>query len=156
MVYLEGIIEPNEVVRQVRGHLSRPRTLPATYDIVYDPSSRALSIQIAQQIEKTVKTLGLAEYVKVTRTLEEIDSQRQYLGRWEAVHRGEAFRLTITQDGKCRLTTGQDTREGNWKTSNDGQLGISVGDTNETIWGKIDAEGHLLLDEGSISFERTD
>lgn len=152
-VRLDHFVEPNDIPGQTETHLLAPGNLPAIYDVRYDPSSRELSIQVAREIERTVEALGLAEYVTVRRTLQELDKERQYLGRWEAVHEGETFTIAITQDGRCRLTADEDTREGNWRT-NGKQVGLSLGD--ETIWGHINAQGHLVLDEDSITFKRAD
>ncbi len=158
-VYFENFVEPNEVDQNVRRQLMVPGFLPATCDVIYDPSSRELSIQIAQKIQQVAKSIGLSDYVTIRRTMQELDLQRQYLGRWETTHNGKVLAITIMEEGKCRLLTkNKDTLAGTWETR-DKNLYATVED--ETILAHIDSAGNLVvesegLNETSISFQRAD
>jgi len=158
-VYIQGFIEPNELGQHAQRQLMTPGYLWASWDVIYDPTSRELSIQVAQDIRKTVESLGLADYVKITRTMQELDPERQYLGQWEATRDGKVIAMTIMEESKCRLLTkNQDTVAGYWGIKDD-KLHATI--EKEIILGHIDSAGNLAIESKgntgtSISFKRAD
>jgi len=156
--YLMGIIEPNDIGGYVEQWLSRPGCLPAALELDYDPASEVTADRLAQTVAGTAQRLGIAQLVKVKRTLRPAEPETLYMGQWEATMDGETVRVTIEPSKVVQILEIENGRitgrkSGRWSMEGDR---IAVTASGEMLTGTIDKSGTLFLVSGTerIAFQK--
>jgi hypothetical protein len=154
---LTGIIEPNDIGGYVERWLSQPQRLPAMLRLDYDPAGETTADRLAQTVAETAQRLGIAQFVKVKRTLHPPEPETLYMGQWEGTVEGETVRVTITRQSfeVLEIENGRITgrKGGRWSMEGD-RIAVSIG--NEMLTGTIDEAGTLFLVSGTerIAFRK--
>ncbi len=157
-----GLVDPNDLEQHILWRLTMPKNVPFNFRVEYDDASSKLAKQVADTARAVVKRVGLTELVGVTGALVEPVPETIFLGRWQAVAKGEIERIEVRSAGISLLTIGNETQwvkagvtlERSWAPTTKEMI-VDVGEAVVTkntcaYQGSIDAEGHLILDRGVV------
>jgi hypothetical protein len=157
-----GLVDPNDLEQHILWRLTKPKNVPFKFRIEYDDASSKLARQVADTAKAVTKRVGLTELVGVTGALVEPVPETIFLGRWQAVTRGEIERIEVQPTGASLLTIRDETQwvkagvtlQRPWAPTTKEMI-IDVGEAVVTknccaYQGFIDAEGHLVLDRGVV------
>ncbi len=156
-----GVVEPNDLEQHILWRLTAPKNLPLTFRIEYDEASTALARQTADKISAIAKDLGLGEVVDVERALVDSVPESDFLGRWQAITKGEVQTIDIQPTGVCvfvqspgsKLIRGGMSVPGRWFLTPK-EIHMDIKDKrSDGYWvyrGHLDKEGKLVVDRGEI------
>jgi hypothetical protein len=163
-----GVVEPNDVEQHIIWRLLFPENLPLKFHIEYDESSSKLSRHVARMCESVAERLGIEEIVQVERNLVEAVPESDFLGRWQAVTKGEFQTIDIQPTGICVFGKSRGSKSrggasvpGRWfMTCKEIFIDIKNIDNVEGTGriqyfyrGNLDKDGNLVVDRGEIHFE---
>jgi hypothetical protein len=155
-----GVVEPNDLEQHILWRLLRPKNVPLKFRIEHDQTSSKLSKQTADKVRAVAKDLGISELVEVERILVEAVPESDFLGRWQAITKGDVQIIDIQPIGVCVFTMSSGTRPirggmsvpGMWfLTPKEIFMDIKDQRPGYNIYrGQIDKEGKLVVDRGEI------
>lgn len=96
-----GVVEPNDLNQHILWRLMLPGNIPLKYRIEHDETSAKLARQTADRIRAIAKDLGIGEVVDVERILVESVPETAFLGRWQAITRGDVQTINVQPTGVC-------------------------------------------------------
>jgi hypothetical protein len=157
-----GIVEPNDLDQHILWRLLFPRNVPLKFRIEYDQKSSRLARQTADRIRTIAKDLGIAKVVEVERILIEAVPESDFLGRWQAITKGDIQTIDIQPTGVCVFgkspgskIKGGPSVPGRWFMTPK-EIFMDIKDHREWLHiysGQIDKKGHLVVDRGEIHVE---
>jgi hypothetical protein len=157
-----GLVNPNDLEQHILWRLTMPKNVPLRFRIEYDSASALLARQVAEMAKAVAKRLGIAEVVEVDEVLVEPVPESVFLGRWQALGKGEILAIDVQPGEVCQVTMGDRSQAIKPGTSVKGiwvptTKGIVI-DINDRISGKshcsyrgsINAEGNLVINRVEI------
>ncbi len=160
-----GVVEPNDLEQHILWRLLRPKNVPLKFRIEHDQTSSKLARQTADKVMVIAKDLGIGKLVDVERILVEAVPESEFLGRWEAITKGEFQTIDIQPTGVCvfeqspgsKLIWGGMSVPGRWFLTPK-EIFMDIKDQTSHKWysvyrGQIDKKGHLVVDKGEIHAE---
>jgi len=156
-----GIVEPSDLDQHILWRLMHPGNIPLKYRIEYDETSTKLSRQAADKIKAFAKDMGIGELVEVERILVESVPESAFLGRWQAITKGEVQIIDIQPNGVCvfamspgskLIRGGKSSVPGRWFLTPK-EIFMDIKDQRESYYtyrGHLDEEGNLVVDKGVI------
>jgi len=155
-----GVVEPNDLEQHILWRLLRPKNVPLKFRIEHDETSSKLSKQTADKVRAVAKDLGISELVEVEGILVEGVPESAFLGRWQAITKGDVQIIDIQPIGVCVFTMSSGTKPirggmsvpGRWfLTPKEIHMDIK-GESNyyNVYRGYLDKEDHLVVDRGEI------
>ncbi len=158
-----GVVEPNDLEQHILWRLLRPRNVSLKFRIEHDKASSKLARQTADKVRAVAKDLDISELVDVERILVEAVPESDFLGRWQAITKGEIQIIDIQPPGVCVFTMSSGSKPirggmsvpGRWfLTPNEIFMDIK----DQRKWycvyrGRLDKEGKLVVDRGEIHAE---
>lgn len=148
---LSGLANPEDLEQSILWRLTKPKNVPLMFRVEYDEVSASLARQVAETTKAVAQRLGIAELVGVKEVLVEPVPEAAFLGRWKAIKEGKIREIEVQPQGQTRLTmtTGPQTTVSAPWTLGTKEIFIDTG--RSIVWrGYINAEGNLVIDEGSI------
>jgi hypothetical protein len=159
---VSGVVDPNDLEQSILWRLTMPMNVPLTFRIEYDEASTKLAKQVADMAKEIAKRLGLSELVQVAGVLVEPVPETVFLGRWEALGKGQLQTVDIQSSGVCEVLVGEGsdaikagTRvKGIWLLSTR-EIYVDVNDKGRdaihyVYRGSIDEAGRLVFQRGDI------
>ncbi|MCP4609350.1 MAG: hypothetical protein GY845_11620 [Planctomycetes bacterium] len=157
-----GVVEPNDLDQHILWRLLFPRNVPLKFRIEYDQKSNKLARQTAEKVRTIAKDLGIAEVVEVERILVEATPESDFLGRWQAITKGDIQTIDIQPTGVCVFGNSPGSKikggpsvPGRWFMTPK-EIFMDIKDQREWYYiycGQIDKQGHLVVDRGEIDIE---
>jgi hypothetical protein len=158
-----GVVEPNDLEQHILWRLLRPRNVPLKFRIEHDQTSSRLARQTADKVRAVAKDLDISELVDVERILVEAVPESDFLGRWQAITKGEFQIIDIQPTGVCVFAVSPGSKPirggmsvpGRWfLTPKEIFMDIKgMGTILNFYRGNLDKEGHLVVDKGEIHAE---
>jgi hypothetical protein len=167
-----GAVEPNDLEQHILWRLLHPKNVPLKFRIEHDQTSSKLSKQTADKVRAVAKDLGISELVDVERILVEAVPGTAFLGRWQAMTKGEIQTIDIQPTGACVFVKSPGSIPpiragmsvpGMWFLTPK-EIFMDIKDKrSDGYWvyrGHLDKEGHLVVDrveihvDGSLRVER--
>jgi hypothetical protein len=164
-----GVVEPNDLEQHIMWRLLRPKIVPLKFRIEHDETSSRLARQTADKVRIVAKDLGIGELVDVERILIEAVPESAFLGRWQAITKGEVQTIDIKPTGVCVFVQNSGSKPirggmsvpGRWfLTPKEMFMDIKdigmikdMGKIHHVYRGNLDKEGHLVVDRGEIHVE---
>jgi len=165
-----GVVEPNDLEQHIMWRLLFPKNVPLKFRIEHDEASAKLARQTADKVRIVAKDLGISELVEVERILVEAVPESAFLGRWQAITKGEVQVIDIQPTGVCVFTMSSGTKPirggmsvpGTWFLTpkeihfDVKDSGIEIRGTVYYVYryrGYLDKEGKLVVDRGEIHVE---
>jgi hypothetical protein len=156
-----GVVEPNDLEQHILWRLTAPKNLPLTFRIEYDEASTALARQTADKISAIAKDLGLGEVVDVERVLVDSVPESTFMGRWQAITKGDIQTIDIQPTGVCVFVQSPGSKlirsgmsiPGRWfLTPKEIYMDIkNRGSDGYWVYrGHFDKKGNLVVDKGEI------
>jgi hypothetical protein len=152
-----GVVEPNDLEQHIQWRLLRPKNVPLKFRIEYDQTSSKLARQIADKVRAVAKDLGISELVDVERILIETVPESDFLGRWQAITKGEVQIIDIQPTGVCVFVKSPGSKiqggpsvPGKWFLTPE-KIFIDIKDKREwhnSYRGHLDKRGNLVVDRG--------
>jgi len=96
-----GVVEPNDLDQHILCRLMHPSNVPLKIWIEHDETSSKLARHTADRVRAIAKDLGISEVVEVERILVEAVPETAFLGRWQAMTKGEVQTIDIQPTGAC-------------------------------------------------------
>jgi hypothetical protein len=159
-----GVVEPNDLDQHILWRLLFPRNVPLKFRIEYDQKSSRLARQTADRVRTIAKDLGISKVVDVERILVEAVPESDFLGRWQAITKGEVQTIDIQPAGVCVFAVSPGSKPirggmsvpGRWFMTPK-EIFMDIKDQrSDGYWvyrGNLDKEGHLIVDKGEIHVE---
>jgi len=159
-----GVVEPNDLDQHILWRLLRPKIVPLKFRIEHDQTSSKLSKQTADKVRVVAKDLGIGELVEVERILVEAVPESDFLGRWQAITKGDVQIIDIQPTGVCVFTMSSGSKPirggmsvpGRWFLTPK-EIFMDIKDKRRDYYciyrGHLDKEGHLVVDQGEIHVE---
>jgi len=159
-----GVVEPNDLEQHIMWRLLFPKNVPLKFRIEHDETSSKLSKQTADKVRAVAKDLGIGELVEVERILVEAVPETDFLGRWQAITKGEVQIIDIQPTGVCVFTMSSGSKPirggmsvpGRWFLTPK-EIFMDIKDKrSDGYWvyrGHLDKEGKLVVDRGEIHVE---
>lgn len=160
-----GVVEPNDLEQHIQWRLLRPKNVPLRFRIEHDETSSKLSKQTADKVRAVAKDLGIGELVEVERILVDSVPESAFLGRWQAITKGEVQIIDIQPTGVCVFVQSSGTKPirggmsvpGRWFLTPK-EIFMDIKDKGKGKYysyysvyrGYLDKEGHLVVDRGEI------
>ena len=154
-----GVVEPNDLDQHILWRLLRPKNVPLKFRIVHDEGSALLAKQVGEMCKTIAKRLGIAEVVKVEEVLVAQVPESEFLGRWQAITKGDAQTIDIQPAGVCVFVKSPGSKikggpsvPGRWFLTPK-EIFMDIKDQREwynVYCGHIDKEGHLVVDGGEL------
>jgi hypothetical protein len=156
-----GVVEPNDLEQHILWRLLHPGNVPLKFRIEYDEASAELARQTADKVRAVAKDLGIVEIVDVERALVDSVPETAFLGRWQAITKGEFRTIDIQPTGVCLLgisggsvsTRAGASIPGKWLlTPKEIVMDIKEkkGNNFYVYRGYLDKDGNLVVDKGMI------
>jgi hypothetical protein len=152
-----GVVEPNDLDQHILWRLLRPKNVPLKFRIEYDETSNALARQTADKVRAVAKDLGISELVEVERILVETVPENTFLGRWQAITKGDIQTIDIQPNGVCVFVKspaskikGGTSVPGKWFLTPKA-IFMDIKDNREwynVYRGHLDKRGNLVVDKG--------
>ena len=152
-----GVVEPNDLEQHIMWRLLRPKNVPMKFRIEHDQTSTKLARQTADKVRVVAKNLGISELVEVERIPIEAVPESDFLGRWQAITKGEVQTIDIQPTGVCVFvkSPGSEIRggpsvSGRWFLTPK-EIFMDIKDRRDFYYvyrGHIDKEGHLVVERG--------
>jgi len=158
-----GVVEPNDLEQHIQWRLLRPEIVPLKFRIEHDKASSKLARQTADKVMAVAKDLGISELVDVERILVEAVPESDFLGRWQAITKGDIQTIDIQPTGVCVFgkSPGSKIRGGmsvpsRWFMTPK-EIFMDIKDQRSDGYcvyrGHLDKQGHLVVDRGEIHGE---
>jgi hypothetical protein len=158
-----GVVEPNDLEQHILWRLLHPENVPLKFRIEHDETSSKLARQTADKVRAVAKDLGISELVEVERILVEAVPESAFLGKWQAITKGEIQIIDIQPTGVCVFTmssgskpiTGGMSVPGRWFLTPK-EIFMDIKDQRKwycVYRGHLDKEGKLVVDRGEIHVE---
>lgn len=159
-----GVVEPNDLEQHIMWRLLRPKNVPLKFRIEHDETSSKLARQTADKVRAVAKDLGISELVDVERILVEAVPETDFLGKWQAITKGEVQIIDIQPTGVCVFTMSSGSKPirggmsvpGRWFLTPK-EIFMDIKDNRRNYYcvyrGHLDKEGHLVVDRGEIHVE---
>ncbi len=96
-----GVVEPNDLDQHIMWRLLLPDHFPRKFRIEHDKTSSKSARQTDDKIRIIAKDLGINELVDVERILVEAVPESDFLGRWQAITKGDIQTIDIQPTGVC-------------------------------------------------------
>jgi len=158
-----GIVEPNDLDQHIMWRLLLPDHFPRKFRIEHDKTSNKLARQTADKIRIIAKDLGINELVDVERILVEAVPESDFLGRWQAITKGDIQTVDIQPTGVFVFgkSPGSKIRGGTSVSSRwfmtPKEIFMDIKDQRSDGYyiyrGNLDKQGHLVVDRGEIHVE---
>jgi beta-lactamase regulating signal transducer with metallopeptidase domain/uncharacterized Zn-binding protein involved in type VI secretion len=158
-----GLVDPNDLEQSILWRLTKPKNVPLRFRVEYDEASAKLAKQIADTAKAVAKRLGIGELVEVTGALVEPVPEVVFLGRWQAITKGEIQAMDVQPGGICLLTTreGSEATKGGvtvscpWvPTTKEIIVDVAKGQIINGKWfayqGSVNSEGDLVVGQAGI------
>jgi hypothetical protein len=158
-----GVVEPNNLEQHVMWRLMIPDHFPRKFRIEYDKTSSRLAKQTAEKVRTIAKDLGIDKLVEVERILVEAVPESEFLGRWQAVTKGDIQTIDIQPTGifvfgkspGSKIRGGM-SLSGRWFMTPK-EIFMDIKDQRSDGYyvyrGSLDKQGHLVVDRGEIHIE---
>jgi hypothetical protein len=163
-----GLVEPNDLDQHILWRLLFPNNVPLTFRIEHDQTSSKLARQTADKVRAVAKDLSIGELVEVERILIEAVPETTFLGRWQAITKGEFQTIDIQPTGECMFVKSRESASAKGETSIPGtwfltpkEIYIDIKDSGIKVKGVVyypnryrgylDKEGNLVVDRGEIN-----
>ena len=159
-----GVVEPNDLDQHILWRLLRPKNVPLTFRIEHDQTSSKPARQTADKVRAVAKDLGIGELVDVERILVEAVPESDFLGRWQAITKGEVQTIDIQPTGVCVFAMSPGSKPirggmsvpGRWFLTPK-EIFMDIKDQRSDGYyvycGHLDKEGHLVANRGEIHIE---
>lgn len=158
-----GVVEPNDLEQHIMWRLFHPSNVPLKYRIEHDKTSYKLARHTADRVRAVAKDLGIGELVEVERILIESVPESDFLGRWQAITKGDIQTIDIQPTGACVFgkSSGSKIRggmsvPGRWFLTPK-KIFMDIKDRRSDGYyvyrGHLDKEGHLVVNRGEIHVE---
>jgi hypothetical protein len=159
-----GVVEPNDLEQHILWRLLRPRNVPLKFRIEHDQTSSRLARQTADKVRAVAKDLDISELVDVERILVEAVPESDFLGRWQAITKGEFQIIDIQPTGVCVFAVNPGSKPirggmsvpGRWFLTPK-EIFMDIKDKRRNYYcvyrGHLDKEGHLVVVQGEIHAE---
>ena len=157
-----GVVEPNDLDQHILWRLLRPQHVPLKFQIEHDQASSRLARHTTDRIRAVAKDLGISELVEVERILVEKVPEGAFLGRWQAITKGDIQTIDIQPTGVCVFVKspgsnikGGPSVSGRWFMTPE-EIFMDIKDHRQWYYfyrGHLDKEGHLVVDRGEIHAE---
>jgi len=157
-----GVVEPNDLDQHIMWRLMIPGHFPRKFRIEHDKTSDKLARQTADKIKAIAKDLGIGELVEVERILVEAAPESDFVGRWQAITKGDIQTIDIQPTGVCVFGNSPGSKikggpsvPGRWFMTPK-EIFMDIKDKREwycVYRGHLDKEGHLVVDRGEIHIE---
>ena len=155
-----GVVEPNDLEQHIMWRLMHPENVPLKFRIEHDQTSSKLAKHTTDRVRAVAKDLGISEVVEVERILVEAVPETAFLGRWQAITKGEVQIIDIQPTGVCVFTMSSGTKPirggmsvpGRWFLTPK-EIFMDIKDQRKwycVYRGRLDKEGHLVVDRGEI------
>ena len=158
-----GVVEPNDLEQHILWRLLRPKNVPLKFRIEHDETSSRLARQTADKVRAVAKDLGISELVDVERILVEAVPESAFLGKWQAIKKGDVQTIDIQPTGFCVFVQSSGSKPirggmsvpGRWFLTPK-EIHMDIKDERKyynVYRGHLDKEGHLVVDKGEIHVE---
>jgi hypothetical protein len=158
-----GVVEPNDLEQHIMWRLLRPKNVPLKYRIEHDQESSRLARQTADKVRAVAKDLGISELVEVQRILVESIPESDFLGRWQAITKGDIQIIDIQPTGVCMFAKSPGSKigggmsvPGRWFMTPK-EIFMDIKDQRSDGYyvyrGHLDKEGKLVVNRGEIHIE---
>ena len=159
-----GVVEPNDLEQHILWRLLRPKNVPLKFRIEHDKASSKLAKQTADKVRAVAKDLDISELVDVERILVEAVPESDFLGKWQAITKGDVQIIDIQPTGVCVFTMSSGSKPirggmsvpGRWFLTPK-EIFMDIKDNRRNYYcvyrGYLDKEGHLIVDRGEIHAE---
>jgi len=160
-----GRIAPNDLEQHILWRLTNPGNVPLEFRIEYDQASTELAGRVAEMAGAMAKRLKSEELVKVVQVPVEPVPISAFVGRWQAMAKGQIQTIEIQSEGVCLLTTSKEpealkpgaTLSCPWVPLT-GEIILDLEKGQQTIKmdfldvyrGRVNADGNLMLDQVAI------
>ena len=156
-----GVFEQNDLDQHILWRLLHPKNVPLTFRIEYDEASTALARQTADKISAIAKDLGLGELAEVERILVDLVPESAFLGRWQAIMKGDVQIIDIQPTGVCVFVQSPGSKlirsgmsvPGKWFLTPK-EMFMDIKDRGSDGYcvyrGHFDKKGNLVVDKGEI------
>lgn len=161
-----GLVEPNDLEQHILWRLLMPGNVPLTFRIEYDEASASMARQVAETAKAIAKRLDISDVVEVVEALVEPVPETVFLGRWQAITRGEVKTINVQPTGVCvfemgdrfvRLTTPKAIKSGasvpgRWFLATK-EIVMDIKDKRDKNYvyrGYLNKEGNFVVDRGVI------
>jgi hypothetical protein len=163
-----GLVEPNDLEQHILWRLLHPYNVPLKFRIEHDQTSSKLAGQTADKVRAVAKDLNIGELVEVERILIEAVPETAFLGRWQAITKGDFQIIDIQPTGECMFVKNRESASAKGETSIPGtwfltpkEIHMEIKDSGIEIKGVVyyphryrgylDKEGKLVVDRGEIN-----
>jgi hypothetical protein len=157
-----GVVEPNDLDQHIMWRLMIPGHFPRKFRIEHDNTSDKLARQTADKIRTIAKDLGISKVVEVERILVEAAPESDFVGRWQAITKGDIQTIDIQPTGVCVFGNSPGSKikggpsvPGRWFMTPK-EIFMDIKDNREwycVYRGQIDKQGRLVVDRGEIHIE---
>jgi len=157
-----GVVEPNDLEQHIMWRLLRPKHVPLKFRIEHDETSIKQAKQTVDKVRAVAKDLGIGILVEVERILVEKVPESAFLGRWQAITKGDIQTIDIQPTGVCVFgkspgskIRGGPSVPGRWFMTPK-EIFMDIKDHREWYYfyrGYIDKDGNLVVDRGEIHAE---
>jgi len=158
-----GVVEPNDLEQHILWRLLRPKNVPLKFRIEHDETSSRLARQTADKVRAVAKDLGISELVDVERILVEAVPESAFLGKWQAIKKGDVQTIDIQPTGFCVFVQSSGSKPirggmsvpGRWFLTPK-EIHMDIKDERKyynVYRGHLDKESHLVVDKGEIHVE---
>ncbi|MFC1636479.1 hypothetical protein ACFL5Z_16740 [Planctomycetota bacterium] len=96
-----GVFEPNDLDQHILSRLMHPSNVPLKIWIEHDETSSKLARHTTDRVRAIAKDLGISTVVEAERILVEAVPESAFLGRWQAMTKGEVQTIDIQPTGAC-------------------------------------------------------
>jgi len=157
-----GLVNPNDLEQHILWRLTMPKNVPLRFRIEYDEASALLARQVTEMTKAVAKRLGIADVVEVDEALVEPVPEDIFLGRWQALGKGEILAIDVQPGEVCQVTMGDRSQtikpgtsvKGIWVPTTK-EIVIDINDrfsgkSNCPYRGSINAEGNLVINRVEI------
>ena len=158
-----GVVEPNDLEQHIMWRLLLPDHFPRKFRIEHDQASSRLARRTADEIRIIAKDLGIGELVEVERILVETVPESEFLGRWQAITKGDIQTIDIQPTGVFvfEKSPGSKIRGGPSVSSRwfmtPKEIFMDIKDQRSDGYyvyrGTLDKQSHLVVDRGEIHVE---
>lgn len=156
-----GLVEPNDLDQHILWRLMFPGSVPLRFRIEHDEASAELARQTADAIRAVARDVGAAKVVDVAEELVASPPETAFLGRWQAVTKGEIETIHVQPGGVCVLAMSAGSASpraganapGTWfLTTREIIMDVKErsGPNSYVHRGRLDKEGHLVVEKGVI------
>jgi hypothetical protein len=105
-----GVFEPNDLDQHILWRFMHPSNVPLKIWIEHDQISSKLAKHTEERVRAIAKDLGISEIVETERILVESVPESAFLGRWQAMTKGDVQTIDIQPTGACVFVLNSGTK----------------------------------------------